>query len=69
MKTVNHYKAKVGALSRSRDDADPELVEARRNLKAERLAEHVLRAVNTGPTLTPEQYRRLAGILQAGGAA
>lgn len=66
MSAVNHYKGKVGALSRSRDDADPELIEARRNLKAERLAEHVEKAVTTGPALTPEQRQRIAGILQGG---
>ena len=69
MSAVNHWKAKVGALSRSRDDADPELIEARLNLKAARLTEHISRNLSSGPALTTTQRRDLAALLTAGGGA
>lgn len=63
MTSVNHYKAKVGALSRSRPDDDPELVAARQNLRAERLVAYVEKTVREFPPLTREQLDRVAVLL------
>lgn len=62
-----HYRAKVGALSRSRTSDDPELVGAARGLKAARLADHIKRVVDAAPPLTAEQRDRLATLLRGGG--
>lgn len=63
MSAVNHLKARVGALSRSRASDDPDLAEARRDLKAATLQEHVAKVVASWPPLTPEQLDRVAGLL------
>lgn len=63
-----HERAKVAALTRSRTPDDPELLDARRNLRAERLAEHVAKVVAEAPPLTPEQRHRITAILRGGGA-
>lgn len=67
MSATNHYKAKVGALSRSRSAEDPELLSARRELKTITLSEHVAKVVNSWPPLTPEQLDRVAVLLRPGG--
>lgn len=59
-------RAKVASLSRSRTPDDPELIDARRNLRAERLAEHVAKVVAEFPPLSDEQCQRIAGLLLAG---
>lgn len=68
-----HERAKVASLSRSRPANDPELVAARRNLKAIRLEEYVARVVAEAPPLTDEQRDRIATLLRpskiGGGAA
>jgi hypothetical protein len=61
-----HHRARVAALSRDRDDGDPELVDARRSLRAELLAEHVAEAVSQAPPLSAEQLDRVAALLRAG---
>lgn len=58
-----HERARIASLTRSRADDDPELVAARRNLKVERLAEHIARTVEAAPPLTDEQRDRLAALL------
>lgn len=62
-------RARVASLTRSRNPDDPELVDARRNLRAERLAEHIRRTVEVAPPLTPEQRDRLALLLRGGAVA
>lgn len=62
-------RARVASLSRSRTPDDPELLDARRNLRAERLAEHIARVVDEAPPLTPEQRDKLAVILRGGRVA
>jgi hypothetical protein len=62
-------RARLAALTRSRAADDPQLVEARRNLRAERLAEHVRRVVSEAPPLTEEQRARIAVLLTRGGDA
>lgn len=64
-----HERARVAALSRSRNEDDPELVDARRNLKAERLADCIRETVDAAPPLTVEQRDRLAALLRPRPAA
>ncbi len=59
-----HERARLASLSRSRNADDPELIEARQNLKAERLAAHVAKVVADWPPLTPEQIDRVAVLLR-----
>ena len=66
MSVLLHERAKVAALSRSRDSDDPDLVNARRNLAAERLAAYIERTVEAAPPLTDEQRTRLAALLGGG---
>lgn len=63
-----HHRARVGALSRDRQPNDPELMEARRSLRAECLAEHVARVIAEAPPLSDEQLTRIAALLRAGAA-
>ncbi len=46
---------------------DPALTEAKRNLTALRLEEHVTRVLADSPPLTDDQLTRIAALLQAGG--
>lgn len=62
-------RARVASLTRSRKADDPELVEARRNMRALKLEEYVLRVVDEAPPLTNEQRERIAALLRAGGAS
>ena len=64
--SFNTERARVAYLSRSRTPDDPELVDARRNMRAERLAEHIKRTVDAAPPLTVEQRDRLALLLRGG---
>lgn len=57
-------RARVASLSRSRTPDDPDLIDARRNLRTERLAEHIARVVDEAPPLTTEQRDRLALLLR-----
>lgn len=68
-KTVSHHRARVASLSRDRAPNDPEITAAKRDLRAELLAEHVARIIAQAPPLTDEQRDRIAGLLRAGGAA
>lgn len=67
--TWTSERARVASLTRSRKADDPELVEARRNLRALRLEEYVTRVVAEAPPLTDEQRERIAALLRAGGAS
>ncbi len=60
------HRAEVAALSRSRSADDPDLINARRNLRAERLAEHVAKVVAQAPPLSPAQRDRIAVLLRGG---
>lgn len=64
-----HDRAKVAALSRSRPADDPQLVDARRDLKAARLEDYVCRVVSEAPPLSTEQLDRIAVLLRSGGDA
>lgn len=60
-------RARVASLSRSRTPDDPDLIAARGNLKAERLAAYIENVVSTAPPLTAAQKSRLAALI--GGAS
>lgn len=57
-------RARVAALTRSRNPDDPDLVAARTNLKAERLAAYIQRTVAEAPLMSEEQRDRLARLLR-----
>lgn len=56
-------RARHAALSRRRSPDDPELIAARRDLKAARLADHIRKLVDEAPPLTDEQRAQLAALL------
>lgn len=62
-----HERARVASLSRSRAADDPELLDARRSLRAERLAGYIAAKLAEAPPLTPEQIDRLACLLRTQG--
>ena len=60
-------RARLGGLARCDvPDTDPRYDEARRELRAAVLAEHVERVVNGWPKLTPCQLDSIAALLRAG---
>jgi len=63
------YRGRVAALSRSRAADDPELLDARAELRAARLEEYVERVLAEAPPLTPERRRAIAGLLTSGSGA
>lgn len=65
--TVARERARIASLSRSRKPDDPDLVEARRNLRAASLESHISRVLADAPPLTVDQRRHLAGLF--GGAS
>lgn len=64
--TWTHHRARVAGLSRSREPNDPELIGARRAMRAERLKAVVERAVAEAPTFTPEQEAEIVAALRGG---
>ena len=56
--------SRVSALSRSRSDNDPVLVEARQQLRVAGLAEYIEAVVNRAPPLSSEQRDRLVLLLR-----
>lgn len=61
-----HHRARVAGLSRSRASNDPDLVDARRAMRAERLKAVVERAVAEAPPFTPEQEAEIVAALRGG---
>lgn len=59
-------RGRIASLSRSRPADDPELVTARRNLKAITLEEHVRKVVAAAPPLSTDQIDRIVTILRGG---
>lgn len=64
--TIRHYAGAVGALSRSREPDDPDLVEARTRLRIAKIEESVRQIVDAAPPLTSDQRERLAMLLRGG---
>lgn len=60
-------RARVASLSHRRPADDSELIDARQNLKAIRLEEHVRSVVESWPPLRPEQAAKVAALLMPGG--
>ena len=59
-----HHRARIGALSRDRKPDDPELQNAKRDLKATRCADYIKEILATAPELTLEQRAKLAELLK-----
>ena len=64
MSTWTAERARIASLSRSRPADDPDLTQARRNLKALKLAEYVQRVVAEAPPLTDAQLERVSDLLR-----
>ncbi len=68
-----HHRATIGALRRNgRPADDPDVLNAQRDLRAAKLADHIKRVVDASPRLTTDQRDRLALLLRGpsdGGAA
>lgn len=61
-----HLRSHVAVLARDRKPDDPELLAAKRDLRAERLALRVAEVVALAPPLTPEQRDRISTLLSGG---
>lgn len=61
---VLRERGRVASLTRSRSADDPELIEARTNLAAEKLAAYVSAVVAEAPPLTDAQRDRIAALLR-----
>lgn len=61
-----HERARVASLTRSRTPDDPELIEARRNLKCARLSLHIAEIFD-GDGLSPQAAGESALLLLNGG--
>jgi hypothetical protein len=61
-----HERAKIAALTRRRPPDHPDVVEARRSLRAERLAAKITETVAGWPPLTEQQKASLAILLLGG---
>ena len=66
MPTWQQERGRIAGLSRDRAPDDPDLINARRNMRAERLAEHVAKVVAQAPPLTAAQRDRIAVLLRGG---
>ena len=64
---VLHFRGRVAGLSRDRLPDDPELLDAKRKLRAENLAVYITELVDAAPPLTAAQRHRLALLLRGGG--
>ncbi|MCP9272780.1 hypothetical protein [Mycolicibacterium arenosum] len=68
--TWQQERARIAGFSSrpNRPPDDPELVEARRNMRALKLEDDVRKVLAGEPALSPEQCQRIADVLTAGGA-
>jgi len=57
-------RARIASLSRSRTPDDPDLQDARRDLRSARLADYIARTIAGAPPLSTEQRDRLALLLR-----
>jgi hypothetical protein len=68
---ASHHRGRIAGLSRAirngeRPADDPEIIDARRALRAERLADHVQQVIAEWPPLTDGQLARVAALLITG---
>ena len=63
---VAHHRARIAALSRDRNQDDPEIIGARRALAAALLEEQVQRVIGGWPPLSEAQINKIAAILRGG---
>lgn len=63
---VNSRKMRLAALSRHRDPADSELIDARRDLRASKLVQYVESTLAEFPPLTRQQLDSVGALLTAG---
>lgn len=61
---ITHRRARLAGLTKNRPAGDPDIDDARRDLKATRAEEYIRRLVDEAPPLTPDQRNRLAAILR-----
>ncbi len=61
-------RARVASLSRSREPDDPDLVDARRRLRVERLADNIEKTVAAWPPFTDDDIAWLSRKLRGGTA-
>lgn len=66
--SVAKYRARIAGLSRDRSPDDPDLAEARQNLRAAKLEAHIQKAVAEASPLSDEQRDRIVAILRSGAA-
>lgn len=66
---ARQLRGRIAGLSRVRPTNDPELVDARRDLTAVRLQDHITETLAAAPPLTDDQRARLAGLFAGGGHA
>jgi len=66
--SVAKHRAQVARRTQTCPPDHPSLVEARQNLKAARLEEHIRKLVDSAPPLTAEQRDRLAVLLRPSAA-
>ncbi len=60
-------RQRLNALQRFRQPDDPDIAEARRDLVALTLEDHVRQVVDAAPALTVEQRAKVAALLLSGG--
>ena len=65
--TTNQARARVAGYSRNHAADSPVLVDARRDLKAAKLAAYIARVVDDVPPLTPEQRDVIVSLLRPPG--
>lgn len=58
-----HERARLSALTRHRSADDPDVADARRDLRAARAEDYIRKLVDEAPPLTAEQRARLATLL------
>lgn len=67
--TTTSRRNRLNALQRHRPPDDPQIADARRDLRAARLEEHIRKLVDEAPPLSDEQRSRLAALLRPAAAA
>ena len=64
MSNVKHAHTRYAALKRWRKPGDPELLAAKKDLEAAKIADRIQGLVDQWPELTPEQQAKIAILLR-----